>query len=409
MASSLGSCRIALVDTTPGLTAMELNRESLQSSFDLISETLGASWIRRKLKEEIAQQELARERKDDRRNLHLFRKPPHPLIEWWTLSQRWKDSLQVEDPPQYAFRIAHFAEALRLAISTEGFEKLVPRLKSKSEYFSAAFEAHVAASYVSRGYSVKFIPETASRTPDLYIERPDGTTFWAECKSRDALSDAEEETFGIWRDLQAALMREFSTRRKNVLIAIKCDGRPARNEVNALISFILSILESQTAPRTFPQVCAELIAPIDEAFEAASFGVSSSEEFGQFTASVECTPQPDGKMLFKNPSHYAFKCTDESDKVYGVVASLKSAVPQLPESGPGVVHVKLSDGSWGKDFQDYFDRVRKELERELSGNQNRRVNAAIVHANSFEIAETKTVGFQSIQFIVEHSNPRASG
>jgi hypothetical protein len=314
------------------------------------------------------------------------------------------------------------ASALASAKSAIGFSKLIPRIKREEEFFSAAFEAVVAAAYIDRGYAVEFIEESSVKTPDLKVTRPDGYTSWVECKCRDEVIERDRINRSLWRDLESALVRSFGPAKTNVVVAVKCLKEPRRDELEPLKDFIFKQVRETPSTNIFRealnaapvldptghyQVVAQIIAPSDESVEG-DLNLRMPDDFQYVSVKAEMKVLEAGRHTFRNPSIYAFTTKEISDGMPTVIRSFKSAVKQLPKDGPGVVWLKVPDGAWGRDFEGFFTRLGSELSRELSGDQNRRVNAVIVHARGFErdgLQENSRV-YRGIQFQVEHNNPR---
>lgn len=410
-------------------------RDDIRDALDAIAALLGQKWIERKLREEESVRQQIRATVDNRKHSYLLRKAPHPLILWCIFTRTWLDSPADRDVPipQSTYRLAVLAAAIASAKGARGFENLVPRLKRESEFESAGFEAVVAASYVDSGYDVEFVPVTpGAQTPDLRVRMPDGHEFWVECKCRDVVAERDRRVAGFWRDLQSLLMQRLGPSKTNVMIAIKCLGEPAREDLKPLRDFVLDRIRVTPPMNMFREpirlskpikispiagefrayeIAAQVIAPPDEEYDVDSFGFNCSEDFEYFTSGAECMHLVEGGARVKNPFCYAFKVDLPSDVVPGILNTFKSAVDQLPREGPGVVWLKIPDGAWGDDLEGFMSRVVESLRRELSGDHNRRVNAVIIHARGFDA--TPTDGdppiYRSVQLMVEHANPRNAG
>jgi hypothetical protein len=134
-------------------------------------------------------------------------------------------------------------KALERVLGLNGFEKLEPRLKLKAEFYSAAFEAEIASSYVLRGWEVEFVEEGNNRSPDLKVTREDGP-FFAECKCRDVLTERDRMITLFWVELESGLLRLLGPRKANVAVFVKSLSDPVYSEIDPLKSFILHQIEN---------------------------------------------------------------------------------------------------------------------------------------------------------------------
>ena len=71
-------------------------------------------------------------------------------------------------------KFAILGKSLEKAKACKGFGRLRNRLKNKKEFYGAAFEVEVGASYVAKNWDVEFVEEGNERSPDLKITRDDG-------------------------------------------------------------------------------------------------------------------------------------------------------------------------------------------------------------------------------------------
>lgn len=362
---------------------------------------------------------------DNRKHSYLYEAKPHPLIEWIMDIERWKISCLETNRfvlNESVLKCSILGKALSKARHQKGFEKLKSRLKMKSEFPSAAFEAEVAASYVEKGWKVEFVEEGNKRSPDLKVIKDDGLIFWVECKCRDILTERDSKIDSCWSELESSLLRVMGPNKINGIVFIKSLSDPERSDLEPLRDYILQQLEkakTQKANRNEIkstidttrkyQIGIQRISDADIEHESEGVGFNSSEDFDRVCMSVEMRMDENKKSYIRNPMVLAFKNAITSDRVTGILHGLKSATGQLPKSGPGVVWMRIPDNSWNKDLQNSFSKAQEIIQSELSGNHNRRVNAVILLTRMFEKLEnngTKGLGYKPLEAIIKHDNPR---
>lgn len=220
--------------------------ETLYRCQEVIMETLGKNWIKKKIKEEKIAISKDQSSVGDRKHSYLYRAKPHPLISILIEAEKWAiNTLRTKEFQlnESVLRLYSFGTALDVAKNQVGFNRLVDRLKKKEQFYSTAFEVEVAASYLMRGYKVEFIEENSTKTPDLKVTIPNGITFFAECKCRDQLTERDQLVDCAWNDLEASLIRELGPRKINAAIIIKAITDPTREDAKGLLTFVLDLLE----------------------------------------------------------------------------------------------------------------------------------------------------------------------
>ena len=399
---------------------MILTEAMLRESIETITGIVGTRWISRRL-----QQATARTKPRNLRTYSFLRpQPHHPLVELFLEFDRWRETGSRAEPALAIVRIGLLAESLKLVRAQAGFDKLVQRLKKSREFESAAFEAEVAASYLKRSWTVEFVETGDSRTPDLRVKRGDGSPLWVECKRRDQLTKRDKLVKSIWDDLALSLLKEIGPRRLNYFVGVASTHDPQRRDVERLRHFILSSIDSGGIGGFDPvsqttkmvgvfdgeyQFVVQKLAEPDETRIEYPVSTETITSFDVSKCGWEKSPDSLKPPIVRNPLFIGLKSYSLPDRVSGVVHALKAAVGQIPEDGSGVVWIRVPDNQWAYALDSSLARVKELLQHELSGDQNRRINAVIVATGGFRNVQKdglEALGYELLQVVIEHSNPR---
>ena len=405
--------------------AIELDVNSIFFNIKEVAITVGQKWLIKKIKEEERKQQKAKKAVKNRKHSYLYRTEPHPLVGWSIEVERWRQACLKSKRLELNESILNYSilgKALGRVRHQKGFNKLKSRLKLKSEFFSAAFEAEVASSYMSRGWRVEFVKEGSNRSPDLRVIRQDDSVFWVECKCRDKFTERDKKISSFWLELESALLRIIGPMKANVAIFVKSIGDPSRSEIDPLKSFILyqieniktvgikrSVINPIVDPSQKYLVAVQKLSEPDAEIESKGIGFNSSEDFERVCMIAEMKQSEDKNTYVRNPIIMGFKNAIPSDKVTGIIHGFKSAVGQLPENEPGVIWIRIPDNAWNNDLYNSFSAAEKLIKSELSGTHNTRVNAVILMTRIFEKLEkdgSVSLGYKPLKKIIEHDNPK---
>lgn len=403
---------------------VNLDAPSILHFISTVVDVLGPRWVNRKLQEASAKK--PRRKESLKKYSYLYGPPRHTLIDWLLHVDRWRAEclrtrrLALSQP---IAKLATLGRALELVRSQKHFNKLVGRLKRQDQFDAAAFEAEVAASYVSRGWEVEFIEEGNQKTPDLRVFTSDGSIFHAECKCRDKLTERDKKLSAIWQELEGSLLRHLGPRRLNYAVIIKARVDPDRSDVETLRETILKAvssggmgevdIKSQTF-RTIPDdtgrfdIAVQFLSGPDQEIEAPGLQFGAAEKLDRIVMGAEMKVDDSGRKFIRNPIILAFKTATPPDRVTGLIHSLRAASSQLPEKGPGVVWIRVPDNSWGGDVKDSFARAEQLIREQLTNGRNRRVNAVFLMTRAFRRLEKD--GLQGLVYTplvvrVDHDNP----
>ena len=398
---------------------MIVTEEMIQDSLEIIAGIVGIKWLNRRI-----QRAKSRTKPKNLRTYSYLRPQKfHPLVDLSMEFERWRETGARAEPAPAIVRIGILGESLKLVRTQPGFDMLVQRLKKSREFESAAFEVEAAASYVRRNWKVKFVETGGKRTPDLHVTRNDCSTFWVECKLRDRLTERDKLITSIWDDLALSLLKEMELRRLNYLIAVASKSDPERQDVEYLRDVILNAIQSGGIGSFDPS--SQTIGMVDDAGGKYEFVVHKlgdpDELLACYPVSVDtiksfdiskCGCEGTDKSLdgpIRNPVFIGLKSHSLPDRVSGVVNALKAAVGQIPHDGSGVVWIRVPDNQWAYTLDNSFSQVKEIIQRELSGEHNCRINAAIVTTGRFRKVQKdglEALLYETLQLVIEHSNPR---
>lgn len=358
---------------------------------------------------------------------HLYRPRAHPLIEWYILFPNWKaecERIGKVFVAQEILNLALLGQSLEKIRGDKKFNKLINRLKQPNDFYATAWEIEVAASHIAQGLNVQFIEEQATPTPDLHITDKSGKSFWVECKNRDLANDPQ--TQNVWHQVERQLLQFLEQRRLNYQIVLTAQEELKPGEASKIRKFITESIEQNFEPTSllrltgatatfkddtgkFELTIHKLSEP-DVQLDGDGFVLPSPREYADFgTFLCSRSDLENGRKIITNPRSIQLNCVG-SIRVQGVQNAFKLAVKQLPKSGPSVIHIRLPINSWVTDLDDTKTQIENFLQKELSGGQNRRVNAAIVAMHYTELVSRgafRYPDFKVVNIVVEHDNPRA--
>lgn len=409
--------------------AIDLDVKTIIRYVSIAYETIGIKWLSRKLKEEKRRQKQDKLGLEKRKHTYLYRASPHPLVQWSIEAERWREACiksRKMELKEVVLKLAILGKSLEQARTCKGFDRLKNRLKIKKQFYAAAFEAEIAASYTARNWDVEFVEEGNERSPDLKITRDDGADFWAECKCRDALTERDRNLNSFWKELESTLLRTLGPKKLNYAICIKALKDPEFAQLPALKNVIFdavdkggighfdigigdSKIESVSDPTgNFLFSVTKLVDP-DEEINTTEIGFQSSENFDRVVIVSEVKTDTTGDTRFRNPIIIALKNVNPSDKVTGIIHGFKSAVGQLPQEGPGVIWIRIPDNAWSDNIDQSFKQAEDLLRAELKGTHNQRVNVVFLMTRVFQKLEKDGqtgLSYKPLKLAIEHENPR---
>ncbi len=273
-----------------------------------------------------------------------------------------------------------------------------------------------------QGLQVEFVEEKDTQTPDLHITHKSGMSFWVECKNRDTSND--KQSHDIWKQIERHILQYLVERRLNYQIAFFAREELRQAHVSFLKNLVIETIEHNFEPQALLRLPGATITLSDNAnkfdlticklseldvkLDSDSFRLPISRDqtdFGTFTC--ENTELDDGRTIIQNPRAIQFSYAN-SVRVQSVKNTFKKAVKQLPITGLGVIYIRLPINSWVTDLAETMKQIEQYLRKELSGKDNRRVNAVIVSIYYTELVESGAFHYpvyKPFRIVVEHTNP----
>jgi hypothetical protein len=394
--------------------------DGVSRAFELVLDYVGRDWF----EHSISSLHQDKTHNDANYN-YLYRPTAHPLVEWYTLFFNWKTECERIGHfflPHEILSLALLGQSLEKVASDKKFNTLISRLRQPDKFFATAWEIEVAASYVAQGLTVNFIEEQKIPTPDLQVIEKSGRTFWVECKNREPANN--RQTRDVWRQVERYILHHLEQHRLNYQIVLTARDQLKSSDVSNIRKFILQAIQKFEPPSLLRVTGAvgvytgdtgkydltvyKLSEPGVE-LDGDGFALPIPREHTDFGVFI-CNRRDlaNGRKIIINPRSIQLSCAGSS-RVQGVHSAFRSAINQLPQSGPGVIHVRLPLTSWTTDLNKTKMEIDGFLREKLSGNQNRRVNAVIVAIHYTELAQQGAFRHPIVtpfNIIVEHENPR---
>lgn len=378
---------------------------------------IGKKWLEDRLeKDRIARKKA---QNADHRRRRIRYKAAHELINWHAEYAQWSAAFRANTQQPVnstALQLASFCSDLIKTESCPGVSSIISRLKQPAEFLSAAFELEVAVGYLNRGWSVEFVQTDKERSPDLRVITDCGESFWVECKRKEEQSQRDESNAAFFGTLQDALHRVWGPAQTNIGVIIKTSDDPGNHELDPLKDAILwgaeqlrlhpdRINTAFNCKGLFEKYSFQLkfLAEPGQTFESLDFSAPPEDDF-EVGATFQLV---DGKPTFRNPRYFTFSSDKPSDKYMTALNAFKSATGQLPESGPGVIWIRLAHPRNSAKAHSELEKLASKLKSQLSANQNTRVNAVILSSRVFERnAEGEDLSFRHASAAIVHDAPR---
>lgn len=286
------------------------------------------------------------------------------------------------------------------------------RLRDSQGFEKAIYEIRVAASLKRNGYTVYFIKEEATKTPDLLVEK-DGEKVYVECKQKDKKTRRDQRNENLWNTVLMDSLKFMDKTKKNYAIVVKTNSDLTTKDVTYLINHIRNLIKNSNEGtyridkfEIILKELAEFEKPIKGSFyvnlEEFGFGIDEPTIILYQHADIKFSN--DLKIEHKNPRFVAFVSTLLPDRIKGILRSLNHAYKQIPKSGPGIVYIDINTALY-KNRQEItrdLTILRKRIEGKL--NLMGRLNAVILTASSYFQDKEKTFyGIEIASF--KNSNP----
>jgi hypothetical protein len=303
----------------------------------------------------------------------------HPLSFWWNVFLKDKNSSERYNKVYLRDVSARFMQlilALNALKDCKGFERLFPRLKDPIQFFSARFEAIVAAGYLNMGYYIEFSDEAhaQAKVPDFFVfsneSKDDYVTI--ECKSlNDDVKVWESQWVSFFDDVQ----KFIRNKQNSVHIHFEANCPPS----NSLLTSIDKLLDENLE---FDNQIDNIYIKSEKLSDWNVFQPFISINYNPEEYSVGSYTSETNLIEQKNPILLSVKINEDPDCRERILHSFKKARKQIPNSGPGLVYIELPFKT-NKFFLESVDLVYGDIYNRLY-NDTKRVNVIVLTGTTWE-------------------------
>lgn len=275
----------------------------------------------------------------------------HPLAPIWKQFKKEvlrskKDSVLLFSEESVKF--LELYDSLLAIADLEHFERRIKsRIRKKGEFYSAAFEAKIASSYLEEGCSVEIVNEVrASKSPDFLIRTDEGEKIYVECKS---LEDKKRAENFLWNQLFPRIRNILERYRREWSILIT----PEKILIGSDLKIIAKTIELAAEQGEVGDLkCSDFAIQVCEnppLLKAKNGEISmgrGDSDLVYMEYDIEMGTLPD--FAVKNIRALHVKQFFTPDHFNRIDNALKTATQQLCEDSPYVVHVELPEGKGDK-------------------------------------------------------------
>jgi len=363
----------------------------------------------------------------------------HPMLDdvrhYRSWRKRSEELGQIQDQRRVV-RLAHFGWALTMVDQCVGYGEVVQRLADPREYSGARYEVEVAAAYLYGGAQVTFLPRVAGlRTPDLEIFGDMHGRYWVECKVISRLDEQSAAFDQQWNEVEAYVQRAAARERRGWLLALLAVSA----EVLPTPDVIRAVAATRAAPNAPPLPGIDEAHPIWSTLDFGSLPFLRTLD-GNYAIGFAKCQQND--LVFRGAATFAFpddftrisfaselRVTERGEEIRNprillmgrstraekfrrnaIRNAISRAASQLPQSGPGIVKVRLPDYDSDADREQAFAIAQEVAGEALRGGQNRRVNAICIESMQSILAkkgsESQGAALLPWQVTIIHDSPR---
>lgn len=274
----------------------------------------------------------------------------HPLAPVWKQFKKEMLRSKKESVLLFSEKSVKFLELYDslLAISElDNFERINSRIRKKDHFYSAAFEAKIASSYLEEGCSVEIVDEAgSSRSPDFLIRTDEGGKIYVECKS---LEDKKRTEIFLWDQLFPRIRNTLDRYRREWSIFIAPENILSGSDLDVIAKTIELAAEQG---KVGDLKCPGFIIRVREnpsLLKAKNGEISigrgdSDLLYMEFDIATSTPPDFSVKNI-RALSIEQFFTPNQFDRIDN---ALKTANKQLCEDTPYVVHVELPEGKGDK-------------------------------------------------------------
>ncbi len=381
----------------------------------IIEEVLGAEWLRRQSDRFIMRVEQSCRKANDGRALVL--PVAHPLTPSWLIATgRAADVLDIQNDGEHLESMRLLAKTLGAVWPTlddHGRQSLRERLKNRDheQFEQTYYELRVAELYVGAGMKIRMIPQDSSTYAGKNSRRPDFAVLleerlvYVECKKKQMVTQRDRDLDAFWQQFAPRLDQLLKDAQRSVAVRITALRTPQLSELNRLLELMRALLAFPSdGPFHFEGLIFSIqaIAPWGTPIPAPiSFYQASTDKI---YIQVDRVPVTGGGTVGQNLRILYLEDPQLIDRRPGIRTTLDSARRQLVEDQCNVVYIELPVAP-----NQRFGAVADYLVPYLQGLlkfENQRINAVVLTASGFLMAETGRIEHRFRSRVVWHAAPR---
>ncbi len=267
---------------------------------------------------------------------------------------------------------------------------IAPRLRNESDASKLMYELRIAAGFARVGSSIRWVPDTGAKRPEMLVNPEGPDSISVECKKRDASDGYEKEAEQFWMHFQHALRRRMGTLHLNH--AVKVSAQRFRfGDVDRIVKEVIEALGSSPAGSITTsggyQVEYLSLAGHGESISGELFNLFPRGVYGMNISQIDRgqlrRPRFAGDRAFEgpalNPKILRLELEDNPERrVRGVLRNLKAASRQVQAGMPSVVYIDLNLGTYVRETAE-FDAIVSKVRAELARTHTR-ISAVVLTA-----------------------------
>jgi len=292
--------------------------------------------------------------------------PKHPFFYFWhqynldILYTANHDILYYSKPVRYLFNILDNLEKIK---SLENNNRIIKKILNKSDFYSAVFEAEIAAIYM-RNYSVQIIDDSINekKSPDLCLIDSNSNKIYVECK---ALQNVKLDLIKVLSNISDQTKTFCKKYKFLAKILIKTKIGFNKKDNNAILCKIRQIIKNK--------------------------------QYGRFvidTLHVEITIE----RVFDNIGSVKYQIDSNTEFDNTIKKEIKKASKQLYKNEFNILHLQLPINE-GLDFEQYinshYDNIKKILENDTSN-----INTLVISDFSCNTINYLNQEIEQIQYFI---------
>lgn len=279
--------------------------------------------------------------------------------------------------------------------------RIVTALQNPGTFFSAAFEAHVAARYLIRYGAVTVQNEGSGPTCDFLVPIKESTEFHIECKS---LEDEARSEHRLWANLQNRLASFLMKSAPCFRISIQAHKRLGGGDVDVLYSEVRQIVlggrYGRHALRCGATLVIDRIAEKDRVYEGPLEGRFGGDKV---LVQAEIQPTSSSHYRFRNPSVIDMRPFFTDRQENRIKKVVQHASRQLTKGKLNIVHVEIPY-RLGDRLLAVADASFDTVERHIRKNHSR-IKAVILSGMSLNQRPDESAGaFLELNYVVPNTS-----